>query len=280
MHFQNMWKKNLLRLSLQFFAEGAAVGGAEGNEVESGNQPAGSDSADNTATKKVYTQEDATEVAKQFKLIPHNAVKDRYKSTFDKAGKYDQMAAHFGAISKKYGVSLDDPEGLAKAILTDKANVSYLASKEGVSEDVASKLVEADALKEIFSAREEVLKAREEERVRQEEFSRMYEEENAVRAEYPGFVFEKACQNKAFKTLVDNGIPMKEAYEMSHHAELTAAALAAAREQGRSDAEDAMRQAAARPKEGASGYTGNAPTDVSNLHGAALDAFLESFLTK
>ena len=87
MHFQNMWKKNLLRLSLQFFAEGAEAGGAEGNEVESGNQPAGSDSADNTATKKVYTQEDATEVAKQFKLIPHNAVKDRYKSTFDKAGK-------------------------------------------------------------------------------------------------------------------------------------------------------------------------------------------------
>lgn len=273
MHFQNMWKKNLLRLSLQFFAEGAEAGGAEGNEVESGNQPAGSDSADNTATKKVYTQEDATEVAKQFKLIPHNAVKDRYKSTFDKAGKYDQMAAHFGAISEKYGVSLDDPEGLAKAILTDKATVRALANEQGVSEDVARQIVEANALNQISRAREAA-------RVRQEEFSRMYEEENAVRAEYPGFEFEKACQNKAFKTLVDNGIPMKEAYEMSHHAELTAAALAAAREQGRSDAEDAMRQAAARPKEGASGYTGNAPTDVSNLHGAALDAFLESFLTK
>lgn len=275
MHLNNMWKqKNLFRLRLQFFAEGAADGGgAEEAAGGSDNQPAGQETAETTTTKKVYTQEDATEVAKQFKMIPHNAVKDRFKSTFDKAGKYDQLASHFGAISEKYGVPLDNPEGLVKAILTDKATVKAYANEQGVSEEVAKSIVEANALNEMNKAREAA-------RVRQEEYTRMSEEENTVKAEYPGFDFEKASGNKAFKTLVDNGIPMKDAYEMSHHAELTAAALEAARAQGRADAEEAMRQATERPKEGAAGYTGNAQTDVSKLHGAALDAFLESFLTR
>lgn len=276
-HDDHLWERgHMLRLYLQFFAEGADEGGgtdahAEGAEVT----PAGNATEEGSDTKKVtvYTQEDAAAVAKQFKMIPHNAVKDRFKSTFDKAGKYDVMAEHFGVLAEKYNVSLDDPEGLARAILTDKDTVRAFASEKGVSEDVARTIVEANATNALS-------KAREAERVRRDEFARLSEEEANVKAAYPGFDFERACGNKAFKTLVDNGIPMKEAYEMSHHAELTQKALEAARAQGKAEAEDAIRKGAERPREGAAGYTGNAQTDVSNLHGKALDAFLESFLTR
>lgn len=268
----------LLRLPLQFFAEGNEGSGADMSTGSGEAAPAG-DGGDATPTTgdagavKTYTPEEVAAVAKQAKLIPHNAVKDRYKSTFDKADKYDAMLTHLGAVAEKYGVSAEDPEGLARAILSNKDAVRVKAAELGVTDEVAKSLLEADAVNAINKARESA-------RVRQEEYTRMSEEEAAVKAVYPTFDFSKAAGNKAFKTLVDSGVPMKEAYEMSHHAELTAAAITAAREQAKAEVRAELEDAASRPKEGAGGQTGNAPTDVSNLHGAALDAFLESYLTR
>lgn len=268
----------LLRLPLQFFAEGNEGSGADMSTGSGESAPAG-DGGDATPTTgdagavKTYTPEEVAAVAKQAKLIPHNAVKDRYKSTFDKADKYDAMLTHLGAVAEKYGVSAEDPEGLARAILSNKDAVRVKAAELGVTDEVAKSLLEADAVNAINKARESA-------RVRQEEYTRMSEEEAAVKAVYPTFDFSKAAGNKAFKTLVDSGVPMKEAYEMSHHAELTAAAITAAREQAKAEVRAELEDAASRPKEGAGGQTGNSPTDVSKLHGAALDAFLESFLTR
>lgn len=270
----------LLRLPLQFFAEGDNGGsGADGSTGGGEAAPAGSGGTDTSTTQegtgapKTYTPEEVAAVAKQAKLIPHNAVKDRYKSTFDKADKYDAMLTHMGAVAEKYGVSAEDPEGLARAILSNHDAVRVKAAELGVTDEVAKSLLEADAMTAINKARESA-------RVRQEEYTRMSEEEAAVRAVYPNFDFSKASGSKAFKALVDSGVPMKEAYEMSHHAELTAAAISAAREQAKAEARAELEDAASRPKEGAGGQTGNSPTDVSKLHGAALDAFLESFLTR
>jgi hypothetical protein len=268
----------LLRLPLQFFAEGNEGSGADMSTGSGEAAPAGDGGTETPTTGdagavKTYTPEEVAAVAKQAKLIPHNAVKDRYKSTFDKADKYDAMLTHLGAVAEKYGVSAEDPEGLARAILSNKDAVRVKAAELGVTDEVAKSLLEADAVNAINKARESA-------RVRQEEYTRMSEEEAAVKAVYPTFDFSKAAGNKAFKTLVDSGVPMKEAYEMSHHAELTAAAITAAREQAKAEVRAELEDAASRPKEGAGGQTGNSPTDVSKLHGAALDAFLESFLTR
>lgn len=268
----------LLRLPLQFFAEGNEGSGADMSTGSGEAAPAGDGGTETTTTGdagavKTYTPEEVAAVAKQAKLIPHNAVKDRYKSTFDKADKYDAMLTHLGAVAEKYGVSAEDPEGLARAILSNKDAVRVKAAELGVTDEVAKSLLEADAVNAINKARESA-------RVRQEEYTRMSEEEAAVKAVYPTFDFSKAAGNRAFKTLVDSGVPMKEAYEMSHHAELTAAAITAAREQAKAEVRAELEDAASRPKEGAGGQTGNSPTDVSKLHGAALDAFLESFLTR
>lgn len=276
----NEWERTrLLRIGLQFFAEGdgGADGGADTGAGGEATPPAGGDGAAESNTQptgsKTYTQEDAAAVAKQFGMIPHGAVKDRYKSTFDKAGKYDAVTTHMGAVAERYGVSLDDPEGLAKAILTDANLVKAKATEMGVTEEVARSVVAADA-------QNAMIRAREAERVRQEEFSRMANEEKAVREAYPTFDFNKASGNPAFKALVDSGLDMKTAYEMSHHAELTAAAISIAREQAKAEARAEIEANANRPKEGAAGQTGNSPTNVSELHGAALDKFLESYLSR
>ena len=268
---QTCEEPTMLRLSLQYFAEGAGDGGG-GSAADSGSGgevPAGDEvgAANTEASGKTYTQEDAAAVARQFHLIPHNAVQDRYRSKFDKAGKYDSMATHMGAVAEHFGVSLDDPEGLAKAILGDKSRIKSKARDLGVSEDVAETVVEA-----------EITKAREAARVRREEFDRMSSEETALREIYSSFDFAKESENKAFKALVNGGMSMKDAYEMTHHAEMTKKAIAAAVAQAKAEALAEFQANAGRPAEGASNHTnGDSPTDVSKLHGAALDAFLESF---
>ena len=276
---QNVERDPLLRLSLQFFAEGAAEGGAEGSAGGGEASPAGEGSTDTSTTQtdvgggKTYSPEEVAAVAKQAKMIPHNAVRDRFKSTFDKADKYDAMLSHMGAVSERYGVSLDDPAGLAQAILNDKALIKAKATELGVTEEIATSLVAADATNAIARAKEA-------DRVRREEFGRMADQEKAVKDAYPHFDLSKASENPAFKALVDSGLDMKSAYEMSHHAELTTAAIAAAKEQAKAEARAELEAAAGRPGEGATRHSGNAPTDVSKLQGKELDAFLESFLTK
>lgn len=280
MQHLKLWKKNpLLRLNLQFFAEGSADGGgAEGGQASAAGSPEGGTNGASAATNqanaaKMYTPEDAAAVAKQFKMIPHNAVRPRYKTVFDNADKYEAFKTHFGAVAEKFGVSMDDPEGLAKAILQNPELVRAKAIEMGSTEEVAAK-----ALKDETDAA--ITRAKLREYVEKEEFKKLEAEEKAVKEAYPNFDMTKASENKAFKTLVDSGMPMKEAYEMSFHSELTAAAIQVAKEQAKAEAKAEMEGMAARPKEGAREQTSNAGVDVSKLHGKELDDFLESFLTR
>ncbi len=278
MHLNNKCEqKNLLRLYLQFFAEGSGDGGGTGAEASGGSDtaPAGDGGEASAGTQqstetKVYTPEEIAAVAKQAHLIPIKSVPERYKSKFENADKYEAMRTHMGAVSKRYGVSLDDPEGLARAIMNDSARVKAKAAELGVSEEVAQTVIEAEITKDI-----------EDERVRREVFKRMRREEEDLKQIYPGFDFDRASENPSFKLLVDNGRPMREAYEMVNHAELTTAAINAAVEKAKAEAVAQYQANAERPMEGAGSHnTGNSPTDVSKLHGAALDSFLENFPAK
>jgi hypothetical protein len=255
------WKHDLmLRIGLQFFAEGSDGGsGTAGDAGGSEGTPAGGNTETNTTEQnggKTYTQEDAAAVAKQFKMIPHNAVRPRYKSTFDKADKYDESQKYMGAVYEKYGVSPDDPAALAKAILTDQSRITAYARETGTSEDVARKHLNSEAEKAIMKA--DLM-----ERVRKEEREKMKAEEAEAKETYPTFDLDKASENPYFKILVDGGVPMKAAYAMSHHAELTAAAIEAAKAEARAAALAESQSNAARPTEGATGHTAGTEAPVN-----------------
>ena len=254
MHLNNQCEqKNLLRLYLQFFAEGSGDGGGAGTEASGGTEtaPAGGGTEADTGTQqsaepKTYTPEEIAAVAKQAHLIPIKSVPERYKSKFESADKYEAMKTHMGAVAERYGVSLDDPEGLARAIMHDSALVKAKAAELGVSEEVAQSVVEADATNAINRAREA-------ERVRREEYERMKNEEEEVKKLYQNFDLSKEASNPLFKLLVDNGHSMLDAYEMTHRAELTNAAIVAAVERAKAEALAEYRSNAERPTEGASG---------------------------
>ena len=66
---------------------------------------------------------------------------------------------------------------------------------------------------------------------------------------------------------------------MAFGRELNAAAIEAAKQEGRAAALAEREANAGRPREGAAGHTGEASVDPSTLKGKALDDFLASYLS-
>lgn len=275
----------LLRLSLQFFAEGSGGDGGGGGQSGSGDsgEPAGGTGTDtttstggSTAEKDFFEQMDTESrnaFLKKHGLMHHQAASARYKGSVDKAGKYDALTSNLEAVAERYGVSLDDPEALAKAILNDPARVKEKAREIGGSDEIALELVHAETDKAMN-------KAKMAQKVRADAYTRSQAHEQEVKEAYPDFDLSKASGNAAFKALYDSGkFSMKEAYEMAFGRELNAAAIEAAKQEARAAALAEREANAGRPREGAAGHTGEASVDPSTLKGKALDDFLASYLS-
>lgn len=249
----------LLRLSLQFFAEGSGGDGGSGSESGSGDSgaPAGGTGTDTTTSKggstaeKDFFEQMDTErrnaFLKKHGLMHHQAASERYKGSVDKAGKYDALTSNLEAVAERYGVSLDDPEAFAKAILNDPLRVKEKAREIGGSDEIAEELVHAETDKAIN-------KAKMAQKVREDAYTRSQAHEQEVKGVYPDFDLSKASGNPAFKALYDSGkFSMKEAYEMAFGRELNAAAIEAAKQEGRAAALAEREANTGRPREGAAG---------------------------
>lgn len=250
---------NLLRLSLQFFAEGSGGDGGGGGQSGSGDSgaPAGGTGPDTTTStggttaEKDFFEEMDTEsrnaFLKKHGLMHHQAASARYKGSVDKAGKYDALTSNLEAVAERYGVSLDDPEALAKAILNDPARVKEKAREIGGSDEIAQELVYAETDKAMN-------KAKMAQKVREDAHNRMQAHEQEVKEAYPDFDLSKASGNPAFKAIYDSGkYTMKEAYEIAFSRELSAAAIEAAKQEGKAAAIAEREANAGRPREGAAG---------------------------
>ncbi len=249
----------LLRLSLQFFAEGSGGDGGGGGQSGSGDSgaPAGGTGTDtttstggSTAEKDFFEQMDTESrnaFLKKHGLMHHQAASARYKGSVDKAGKYDALTSNLEAVAERYGVSLDDPEAFAKAILNDPARVKEKAREIGGSDEIAQELVYAETDKAMN-------KAKMAQKVRADAYTRSQAHEQEVKEAYPDFDLSKASGNPAFKALYDSGkFSMKEAYEMAFGRELNAAAIEAAKQEGKAAAIAEREANAGRPREGAAG---------------------------
>lgn len=257
----------LLRLSLQFFAEGSGDGGGGGASGggESGAPAGGTDTNATTSTggstaEKDFFEQMDTEARNAFLkkhgLMHHQAATRRYQGSVDKAGKYDALTAQLEAVSERFGVSVDDPEAFAKAILNDPARVKAKAAEMGTTEDIAKGLIAAEAT-------EAMEKARMARQVRADAFAKAQAQEQEVKGTYPDFDLSKASGNPAFKALYDSGnFTMKEAYELAFGRELNAAAIEAAKQEGKAAAIAEREANEGRPREGAAGAMGSGAADI------------------
>lgn len=262
----------LLRFGLQFFAEGdggagsgAAASGAVGQPA-TGGQPSnaptasGNDTGNGNGTGqpagKTYTDEDAAAVAKQFGLMNYETAKGRFKGALDKAHKHDDMSLRLGALASRYGLAAGaKAEEVLAAIEGDSDYIEKKARELGTDNETAKRYVSMEEQ----LARIEREKLDESDR---QAMKKLSEQEQAVKAVYPDFDPEKAADNRVFKTLVDSGIPMLDAYRAAYSADLTAKAVEAAKADARTEAMEEYKRNGGRPREGASAGGG---TNVAHV---------------
>lgn len=262
----------LLRFGLQFFAEGdggagsgAAASGAVGQPA-TGGQPSnaptasGNDTGNGNGTGqpagKTYTDEDAAAVAKQFGLMNYETAKGRFKGALDKAHKHDDMSLRLGALASRYGLAAGaKAEDVLAAIEGDSDYIEKKARELGTDNETAKRYVSMEEQ----LARIEREKLDESDR---QAMKKLSEQEQAVKAVYPDFDPEKAADNRVFKTLVDSGIPMLDAYRAAYSADLTAKAVEAAKADARTEAMEEYKRNGGRPREGASAGGG---TNVAHV---------------
>lgn len=262
----------LLRLGLQFFAEGdsgagsgAAASGAAGQPA-TGGQPSNAPTASGNDTGngngagqpagKTYTDEDAAAVAKQFGLMNYETAKGRFKGALDKAHKHDDMSLRLGALAKRYGLEAGaKAEDVLAAIESDSGYIEKKARELGTDNETAKRYVSMEEQ----LARIEREKLDESDR---QAMKKLSEQEQAVKAVYPDFDPEKAADNRVFKALVDSGVPMLDAYRAAYSADLTAKAVEAAKADAKKEAMEEYKRNGGRPREGASAGGG---TNVGNV---------------
>lgn len=281
---ETMWEHaRMIRLGLQFFAEGS---GGDGGDGGAGSANDGSEAPEGAVQTNEGTttddsdfyakmsQDDRKAFLKKHGLMHHKSAEARYKGSVDKAGKLDAMQGDLEALAKYYGVAADDPQAVIRAALNDPARVKAKAKELGTSEEVAAKYLGIETERDR-------LKREADQRVRAEEFARMSKEEETVKAAYPDFDRAEASKSPAFKAMVDAGIDMKTAYEAAFHTALSASAIEAAKVQAREEALAEYRANGSRPREGAGGAapgSGTLSTDYKSMTKEQLRAAEKKYL--
>ncbi len=247
----------LLRLGLQFFAEGASGDAGSGGEGAEGVKSSDTSSADgkaelsNPSTDKAggKTDVDLTAIKREHGLMsPQDAAK-RYAKQSEKAGYFDKLTPALTAAAARYGVAPGDYDALAKAMSEDKTHVKEVARSMGIDDAAAQKIVDAEVRSAEFDRRD--AEARQ-----AEANARFEEEETQVRGLYKDFDLGESLKNPKFKAMVDAGFTMQEAYEAVHQKELTQLLVAQAVKEAEDRAVARMSAQGQRPKEGAAAGAG------------------------
>lgn len=281
---ENKWEHpDLLRVGLQFFAEGAGGdGNGSGGSDGGATSPAGEAGADQTTQTgggsvqgyyEAMSKDERDAFLKKNGLLHHTAASARYKTATEKAAKLDGLQDSFADLAKVYGLDEGDHEGILRAAMKNPARIHAKARELGVSDEVAEGFLD-------IQDENNRLKRAKTEQIKTAEQQRMAKEEDETREAYQTFDFSVAAKNPAFKAMVDAGIHMKTAYESAFHAELAAVAIQAAKEEARVAALAEYRANGARPDEGAGGSTGeaNMRVDYKSMTKEQLRAAEKKFL--
>lgn len=241
--------KTMLRLHLQFFAEG--VGGAGGSSGGASTGGGASDaglpksgegdvatSADNATDAELQTQGDegntnqapdreaefdafiaehsdlfnARVKAKVEEILPK-----RTHTISKKARGYDAVLPLLDNLTARYGTEPGDIEALIKAVTEDKATRSIRAEELGVSEDMVEEI-------ERYRTREVTEQRQAREVQAEEKYARWNAEAASVREMYPDFNLRAEMQNPLFCELMDK-VGVRGAYVAIHHDEIQRAAV-------------------------------------------------------
>ena len=186
------------------------------------------------------------------------AIQDRLKNQKDLKGELDKLEPALKVLRERAGVESNDD--LVKQIMDDDSLCEEAASEAGMT---------VDAYKNYLKFKEEhdkLIQAQQEHEFRegvQRHYSKLAQQAEALKAQFPGFDLDTELQNEQFRRLTapDIGMSVEDAFFAVHHKELAPQMLA----YGMQRAKEQMAQTVAangnRPREGGLGNYGNTPTD-------------------
>lgn len=280
-----------MMFNLQLFAEGAGATGAGATSGEAAGQaPSGENAQDAAGITGDNIVQDAAERAEAFAKFKadyktefdaevQGIVKERLKKSknFEKqANEYrDKTSKVFDSLAVKYGLDASDIDAIVKAVDEDNSFYEDEALKRGMDVSEFRHLKQIERENAIFRAQQQA------EEMRQQEaqwYSQLAKQADDTKAVYPNFDMQTEAENNPqFKMLVEKGVDVKTAYEITHKDDVIAAAMKYAADTTADKMRNSVAQNSKRPSE--NGLTQNnaikTTTDISKLTPKQMAEFKE-----
>lgn len=231
----------MLKLNLQYFAEGGGEGG-EGAAPETGSNNMVENSGSNRRrgqSNVIYGKQDAesepkgindakAEIDKEAEFL--KLIKGEYKEQHEKhfqnafnrrygdykalAESAEKTAPILEALQQRYQTKNGTPEELLEAINNDDIYLEQAAEQSGLTVEQLKHMRRIEAENQRYQRERQVLEARQ----RSEETARKWQAEaEELRKIYPNFNFQEAMKNERFKDLMNpkNNLDMRTVYEVA-----------------------------------------------------------------
>lgn len=127
-------------------------------------------------------------------------------------------------IATRYGVDPTDLKAIDKALDEDRTEITALADKLGVTEEVAEEIQKGKRMTAALEAEKKIRAEQERNLLKQRQIEAIHEQWRQQSAEmqgiYPDFNFDKEYANPEFQRLLAAQVPVRAAFEVIHRDEI------------------------------------------------------------
>lgn len=220
------------KFNLQLFAEAATAGDGNGGETGVGTEAKANEAENNLNAgnnpEVNNNEEDSFEklIEGKYKAEFENAVNlklsEKENSITELTQKLERQNTVFDALSAKYGKSIDDIEGILKAVSSDESYFEEAAAREGITVEQYKNL---RAFEQMQKRNAEFERAEQARTQAEKDIRAWFKECETLKEKYPGLDFQKEISNKDFIGLLKNGINFETAYKVIHADDIVAEAV-------------------------------------------------------
>lgn len=240
------------RLDLQAFAEGLEGAGDMGTGTDGSMETGFADQTDadddlfsygeeTQEASTVSSDENRTDDVDEYQTFREKykdrigediqeAIQKRFKNQQSYEDMYNNLIDELGPLFLKYGLDGSDVDGLKNALASDDSLLEDTAFNEGLTtealrERMQQKRENTKLQKELDKLREEQAKEQAS-RDAYNQYNAWVKEAEDLKQIYPNFDLRQELENDDFrKDLIDNGRPLRKAYEAAHLDEIIAGAI-------------------------------------------------------
>jgi hypothetical protein len=271
-----------LKINLCLFGEGgegAATAGAESGVSDAPTSNEMGEGADPTAEEDRQSQyaKFKNDFKAEYDAEVQGLIKDRLKrSSKENAelnGKLKASAPILEAMAKKYGVDASDYNAILNAFEADDQNLEEEAYRRDMSVEQLRQFKQIER-------ENQALRDAEAERKRQEIYAKWDREAEELKSFYPNFDVGTEFSNNDFVRLIEAGVDMRSAYEVTHRDEILGGAMKYTAQKTAEKVANSVRANAARATE--NGLSSNSASvnsfDIGKLSRAQMEEYKQRAL--